>query len=85
MDVNRIIVWTNPTAPFQKIYVMKDGVLVDQFGVKFEDVKDITYAVADKYDINDVHFSGTRSYAEKIVQEIMATQYENRQLNIEFV
>ena len=74
MDVNKIIVWTNPTAPFQKVYVMKDGTLVDQLGVKFEDVEDVVYALADKYHISQVDFSGTPSYGEKIANNLKNNQ-----------
>lgn len=88
MEVNRIIIWTNPTAPFQKIYVMKDGALVDQMGVKFEDVEDVTYALANKYDITEIHVSGTRAYGEKIAHDIENNQvihYGHKQFNISFV
>lgn len=88
MEVNRIIIWTNPTAPFQKLYVMKDGILVDQMGVKFDDVEDVTYALADKYNITELHFSGTPSYGEKLAKDIEAHQvihYGHKHFNISFV
>lgn len=88
METNKIIIWTNPTVPFQKIYVMKDGVLVDQMGVKFDDVEAIVYELAKKYDIQDIHFSGTTAYGEKIAKDIEkneVTQYGQKYFNIKFI
>ena len=87
-DVNKIIVWTNPTAPFQKIYVMKEGILVDQVGVKVDDVKDVVYALADKYSIFDINFSGAPSYGEKIAKDIENGQiirYDKSKITVTFV
>ena len=70
MDTNRIIIWTNPVAPFQKLYVMKDGVLIEQMGIQINDVPDIVFELAQKYEIQEIHFSGTRSYAEKIAEDL---------------
>lgn len=88
MDANKIVVWTNPTAPFQKIYVFKEGVLVDQMGVKFEDAKDVLYALLDKYNLTEVNFSGTHTYGEKIATDLDNDQiirYGKQKLNIKFV
>lgn len=89
MEVNRIIIWTNPTAPFQKIYVMQNGILVEQIGVKFENTEEIVYALADKYNIFDLHFSGTHGYAEKIAKDIQNNQIihygKPNQFHIEYV
>lgn len=86
--VNKIIVWTNPTAPFQKIYVMKEGVLVDQIGVRIDDVKDVVYALADKYNIFDINFSGAPTYGEKIAKDIENGQiihYGKNKITVTFV
>ena len=88
MEANKIVVWTNPTAPFQKIYVFKDGALVDQMGVKFEDAKDIIYALLDKYELTEVNFSGTYGYGEKIataVENDQIIRYGKQKLDIKFV
>lgn len=88
METNKIIIWTNPTVPFQKIYVMKDGVLVDQMGVKFDDVEAIVYELANKYDIQDIHFSGANAYGEKIAKDIEKNeiaQYGQKYFNIKFI
>lgn len=88
MEVSKIIVWTSPVAPFQKIYVMKDGVLVDQMGITPNDIVDVVFAVADKYEINKIDFSGARSFAENFMKELQQNQvarYGHRRLDINFI
>lgn len=87
-DVNKIIVWTNPTAPFQKVYVMKEGVLIDQLGVKVEDVEDVVFALMDKHGITQIDFSGAVAFAEhfgKNIQEANVTKYGARDLIINYL
>mgnify|MGYP007111755467 CR=1 FL=1 len=88
MEVNRIIIWTNPVAPFQRIYVMKDGVLVDQMGIMPNNIVDIVYALSDKYNITELHFSGTPSFAQNFADEIEKDQYTHygqKRFTISFV
>lgn len=66
MEATKIIVWTNPTAPFQKVYALKDGEMVDQMGVKFDDLEEVITALCSKYEIFQIDFSGSRAYGEKI-------------------
>jgi len=88
METNKIIVWTSPTAPFQKIYVIKDGTLVDQMGVKPDDIRDIVYALADKYNIVEIDFSGSTSYGAKILEDAengQVIRYGKAKLKFSFV
>jgi hypothetical protein len=88
MAANKIIVWTNPTAPFQKIYVMKDGALVDQMGIMPNNIEDIVYALVDKYQITDIDFSGAKSFAEHFADALKNNQvirYGEQKLNINFI
>ena len=86
--MNKIIIWTSPTAPFQKIYVMKEGELVDQMGVLPNNLEGIVYALVDKYQIMDIDFSGTPSFAEGFMTTLRNNQiihYGRECLNIGFV
>jgi hypothetical protein len=88
MATNKIIVWTNPTAPFQKIYVMKDGVLVDQMGIMPNNIVDIVFALVDKYNISSIDFSGAHSFAENFANELKKDQiarYGHEHLTINFI
>lgn len=72
MSVNRIVIWTSPTIRFQKLYVFKDGEMVDKAGVTIEDLNDTLLAFMDKYHIRQLDFSGTHSYAEGLVRDFQA-------------
>lgn len=88
MEVNKIIVWTSPVAPFQKIYVMKDGVLVDQMGIMPNNIVDIIFSLVDKYNIENIDFSGAHSFAENFANELKKEQvarYGHGRLNINFI
>ena len=85
---DKIIVWTSPVAPFQKIYVMKDGELVDQMGIMPNDIVDVVYALVDKYKIMDIDFSGAKSFATSFADELRNNQvihYGHECLNINFI
>ena len=85
-NISKIVVWTSPVAPFQKIYVFKEGVLVDQMGIMPNNIVDIIFELVDKYQINDIDFSGTYSFGKSFIDEIQkqaVTQY--KELNVNFV
>lgn len=69
MTYDRIVIWTSPIERFQKLYVFKDGALVDQMGVEPENLSDTLMALIDKYTINRLDFSGNHSYAEGLANE----------------
>ena len=88
MEVSKIIVWTSPVAPFQKIYVMKEGVLVDQMGIMPNNIVDIVFSLVDKYEITNIDFSGAHSFAENFANELKKDQiahYGHECLNINFI
>ena len=41
MIENKIIIWTSPIAPFQQLYVYKNGERIEKFGAKVENLTDI--------------------------------------------
>lgn len=87
MNATKIIVWTNPTSPFQKIYAFVDGQLVDQMGVAFDDVETVIYEICEKYNISKIDFSGSHSYAKRIgdhLEETAKAQY-SRQLEVQYI
>ena len=70
MNLDRIVVWMSPTAPYQKIYVFQEGVLVDQAGIAIDDFEEVIYDFLIKYKINHLHFSGVHSFAETFGEKI---------------
>lgn len=88
MENNKIVVIANPTCLFQKIFVSKNDEVIDQFGVTYDDIQDITYALVDKYDITDIFFSGPMSYVEKIAKDIENNQvirYGMTKIKVHFI
>ena len=86
--MDRIIVTLSPVERVHKVFMIKDGKLVDQCGVNVENLPEVVTMAADKYDITDVDLSGTKSYIEKIgtdIKEYNLTNYANKQLNINYV
>jgi hypothetical protein len=69
MTYDRIVIWTSPVEKFQKLYVFKDGVLVDQMGIAVDDLNDTLEALISKYTINRLDFSGAHAYAEGLVKD----------------
>ena len=68
MSVNRIVTWTSPTVRFQKIYVFKDGEMIDQVGVTVEELNETLLALMEKYSIKQLDFSGSHLYAQGLVK-----------------
>ena len=68
MSNNHIVIWTSPTVRFQKIFIYKEGELVSQLGVTVEDLNEILIELMDKYNIKQLDFSGTHSYARGLVK-----------------
>lgn len=64
--INKIIVWTSPTVPFQRVYVIKNGDMIDQVGVQFDDLEEVIVAMCQKYNITQIDFSGIHSYGKRI-------------------
>jgi hypothetical protein len=88
MNLDRVVVWMSPTAPYQKAYVFQEGVLVDQAGVTVEDLEEVIYAFLIKYNINHLHFSGVHSFAEALGDKILtvgAVEYGLNDLVIKYV
>ena len=79
MTYDRIVIWTSPTEPFQKIYVFKDGAQVDQFGIQVSELNEILPALIEKYNINRLDFSGSHVYAEGLIE-----QFKNSTPNLRF-
>ena len=69
MTNDRIVIWTSPTIRFQKLYVFKDGVMVDQIGVIVEDLNETLAAFIEKYSIRRLDFSGSHNYAKGLVED----------------
>ena len=80
--MNKIIVYANPIAPFQKVLTVKDGKLVDQVGVLPNYLTEIIFGTAQKYNIQDIDFTGVKDFALGFIKD-MKTEYST--LNINFV
>lgn len=86
--MNKIVIWTSPTAPFQKVYTFQNGELVEQLGVKFDDLEEIIDALCAKYDISSIDFSGAITYAKKVgdaLQKKNMVDYNNNPVKISYI
>ena len=81
MTYDRIVIWTSPTERFQKLYVFKDGALVDQMGIEVDNFYDTLNALIEKYSINRLDFSGTRSYSEGLANDFQEKSMLNFGVN----
>lgn len=84
--MDRIIVYTSPVAPLQKILAIKDGQLIDQVGIWPNDLVETIFAMVQKYDIQDIDFTGIKSFALNFIEEMkQPSAYNSNNLNINFV
>ena len=86
--MDKIIVYTSPVAPLQKIFIMKDGKLVDQVGITPNYITDVVIEAVNKYQVKDIDFTGSESFAENFMNELKTNQisvYGHECLNINFV
>ena len=84
METNKIMVVNSPVARFQKIYVVKDGTMVDQLGVGLEDLVETLFALVQKYGIKEIDLGGNLAFTQKIADEIKQniTQYSIYNLTV---
>ena len=68
--MNKILVNTNPTAPFQRIIVIQNDIIIDQIGAQLEDLSDLISAFAEKHNIEEVNFLGPREYSLGLMKTI---------------
>lgn len=88
MIENKIIIWTSPIAPFQQLYVYKDGERIEKFGAKVENLTDILITAIEKYDITQLDFSGSHVFAQGLVRDFQrqyATKYSIDNIKINYV
>ena len=86
--MNRVIIHGDISAPFQHIYVYKDGERVDTVGVLFEDIPETTLNYLEKYNLSNIDLSGARVYTEKIEQDIkkaMVCKYNSCDITFKYV
>ena len=68
--MKKILVHSTPVTPTHKIYVLDEGVVIDQIGVKSEDLAETVKLLVDKYDIHIVNLKGPKVYTEGIEKQI---------------
>ena len=86
--MKKILIHSTPVAPTHKIYVLEDGVIIDQVGVRQEDLSETVNLLADKYNIDNISLKGPKTYTEGIEKQIKKaniTQYNNRELIFKYV
>ena len=84
--MDRIIVYASPVAPLQKIMAIKDGQLIDQVGIWPSYLVETIFAMVQKYDIQDIDFTGLKSFALNFIEEMkQPNTYNFNNLNINFV
>lgn len=86
--MDRIIIRGDTTAPYQHIYVYKNGDRIDSTGVLFEDLAETVLACLEKYELTQIDLSGSRFYMEGIEKEIKNAailKYGNLSINFRYV
>ena len=66
--MNKILVNTNPVA-FQRVIVVENDIVIDQVGVRIEDLFETIYTCAKKYNISEINFLGQREYALGLMRD----------------
>ena len=70
MEMNKIIVITDPVSYFQRILAIVDGKLIDQLGVSHDDLTETVNAFVEKYQVFEIDVTGPRAYAERYIQQL---------------
>lgn len=86
--MDRIIVRGDLTAPYQHLYVYKNGERVDTIGVLFEDIVDTVLSYLKKYELINIDLSGPRIYMEGIeknIKEAIIAQYNFPEVTFRYV
>lgn len=82
MEKNKLIVIVDPITYFQRCLALVDGQLVDQIGVKQEDLMETIEAYIQKYNIVEVDITGPQAYAQKYVRDLSdPTKYNQITVN----
>ena len=86
--MDRIIIRGDITAPYQHIYIYKNGNRVDSMGVLFDDLAEMVLCCLEKYELTHIDLSGSRFYmegVEKIIKEAAISKYGNSEINFRYV
>lgn len=86
--MNRIIIRGDISAPYQHLYIYKDGERVDSIGVLFDDLGEMVLTCLNKYKLTQVDLSGSRLYMEGIekkIREYAVAKYDNFEINFKYV
>ena len=79
--MNRLLVRGEPVGPFQHVYVFQGDKLVDKLGIGIDDLNDVVFSLAKKYNINHIDLSGSRVYMMGIEEQIKRAGIENYNIN----
>ena len=74
--MEKILVLTNPVAPFQKVCVVKDDNLVEQVGITPNYIPEVVCQMSQKYDVTKVVVYGTEDFARGIL-DLLQVDYLN--------
>lgn len=86
--MDRIIIRGDLAAPFQHLYVYKNGERIDTIGVLFEDLTETVLSYLQKYELTQLDLSGPRVYmegVEKIIKEAIMKKYNFPDITFRYV
>lgn len=86
--MNRLIIRSDLTTPYQHLYVYKNGERVDTFGVLFEDLVEAVLTCLEKYELTTIDLSGPKTYLEGIeknIKEAIVTKYNFPEITFRYV
>lgn len=67
--MNKVIVYANPVAPFQKVILIKDNI-PSEVGVSIEDLPEAIFLTAAKHSIEEIEFRGNREYCLGLMHDL---------------
>ena len=86
--MKKIVSVIKPFIINQNIFVYEDGNKIDALSVPLEDIQNIIFNTAIKYETNSIELIGSKKYINGIVnkiREIEITQYNEEKLNITII
>lgn len=86
--MNRLLVRGDPVGPFQHIYVFEGDKMTESIGIGIDDLEEVVFEIAKKYNITQIDLSGSRVYMQGIeakLKEAGITLYDLNSIHFRYV
>lgn len=82
--MNKVIVFTNPVAPFQRIILIKNGE-TSEVGVGVSDLADAVLESAEKHQIEEIEFRGNQEYCLGLMHELCNHSHYTNTIKVKYI